>query len=150
MLRPRLLFTRQSGKSCLTFSSSAPAIPAAGRLPKAGCDTSRATGLKPGTVHPLAIEVMRESGVDISGQRSKDVATLPGRRFACIITVCDRARDTCPIFPGPSLREHWPIEDPATAQGSHEERLRVFRKVRDNIAARLLQFLASQTKGSSS
>jgi arsenate reductase (thioredoxin) len=102
-------------------------------------------GLKPGIVHPLAIEVMREAGVDISGQRSKDVATFLGRRFAYIITVCDRARDACPIFPGPSIREHWPIEDPGTAQGSHEERLRVFRKVRDNIAAQLLQFLASQT-----
>ena len=73
-------------------------------------------GLRPGVVHQLAIEVMREVGVDISQQVSKDVSTLLGRHFAYVITVCDRARDSCPIFPGPSMREHWPIEDPATVE----------------------------------
>ncbi len=100
-------------------------------------------GLRPGVVHPLAIEVMREAGVDISGQQSKDVSTLLGRHFAYVITVCDRARDSCPIFPGPSVREHWPIEDPATAEGSHEERMRVFRAVRDEIAERVRGFVST-------
>ncbi len=100
-------------------------------------------GLKPSLVHPLAIEVMREAGVDISGQQSKDVSTLPGRHFAYVITVCDRARDSCPIFAGPSMREHWPIEDPATAEGSHEERMRVFRAVRDEIAERVREFIST-------
>lgn len=99
-------------------------------------------GLKPSVVHPLAIEAMREVGVDISRQFSKDVSTLLGRHFAYVITVCDRARDSCPIFPGPSMREHWPIEDPATAEGSHEEQMRVFRATRDEIAGRVRRFLS--------
>jgi arsenate reductase len=98
-------------------------------------------GLKPSVVHPLAIEVMREADVDISRQVSKDVSTLLGRHFAYVITVCDRARDSCPIFPGPSIREHWPIEDPATAEGSHEERMRVFRATRDEIGARVREWI---------
>lgn len=98
-------------------------------------------GLRPGVVHPLAIEVMREVGVDISQQISKDVSTLLGRHFTYVITVCDRARDSCPIFPGPSMREHWPIEDPATVEGSHEERMRVFRATRDEIAERVREWI---------
>jgi arsenate reductase (thioredoxin) len=101
-------------------------------------------GLQPSIVHPLAIDAMREIGVDISGQRSKDVASLLGRHFSHIITVCDRAQQNCPIFPGPSLREHWPIEDPATAEGSHEERMHVFRKVRDEIGERVHNFIELQ------
>jgi arsenate reductase len=100
-------------------------------------------GLKPGAVHPLAIEVMHEAGVDISGQQSKDVSSLLGRHFSYAITVCARARASCPIFPGPSIREHWPIEDPANAEGTHEERMRVFRATRDEIAERVRRFLAS-------
>jgi arsenate reductase len=100
-------------------------------------------GLQPSCVHPLAIGAMREAGVDISSQQSKDVATFLGHRFAHIITVCDRAQQNCPIFPGPSIREHWPIEDPATAQGSREERMRMFRTVRDEIAARIRGFIAT-------
>jgi arsenate reductase (thioredoxin) len=98
-------------------------------------------GLKPGLVHPLAIEVMREAGVDISGQQSKDVASLLGQDFSHVITVCDRARDSCPVFPGTAMREHWPIEDPATAEGSQEERMRVFRATRDEIGGRVRVFL---------
>jgi arsenate reductase (thioredoxin) len=99
-------------------------------------------GLKPGAVHPLAIEVMREAGVDISSQQSKDVASLLGHHFSHVITVCDRARDSCPVFPGNAIREHWPIEDPATAEGSQAERLRVFRATRDEIGGRVRGFLA--------
>ena len=101
-------------------------------------------GLEPGIVHPLAIEAMREIGVDISGQRSKDVASLLGRHFSHIITVCDRAQQNCPIFPGASLREHWPIEDPAAAEGLHDERMLVFRKVRDEIGERVHNFIELQ------
>ena len=101
-------------------------------------------GLQPSIVHPLVIEAMGETGIDISGQRSKDVASLLGRHFSHIITVCDRAQQNCPIFPGPSIREHWPIEDPATTEGSHEERMRVFRKVRDEISERVHNFIKLQ------
>jgi arsenate reductase len=107
---------------------------------------ANSAGLKPSTLHPLAVEAMREVGVDIAGQRSKDVASLLGRHFSYVITVCDRARDTCPIFPGPSLREHWPIEDPATAEGLHDERMRVFRAVRDDIGERVHRFIALHAK----
>lgn len=100
-------------------------------------------GLQPSFVHPLAIGAMREAGVDISGQHSKDVVRFLGHHFAYIITVCDRAQQNCPIFPGPSMREHWPIEDPASAKGSHDERMRVFRKVRDEIEARVRTFIAA-------
>ena len=100
-------------------------------------------GLKPGGVHPLAIEVMREARVDISGQQSKAVASLLRQQFSYVITVCDRARDSCPVFPGASIREHWAIEDPATAEGSHGERMLVFRATRDEIAARVRGLLAS-------
>jgi arsenate reductase len=100
-------------------------------------------GLQPNVVHPLAIEAMREAGVDISGQQSKDVAGFLGHHFAYIITVCDRAQQNCPIFPGPSIRKHWPIEDPATAEGTQDERMVGFRKVRDDIEARVRAFLGS-------
>jgi arsenate reductase len=100
-------------------------------------------GLQPSIVHPLAIEAMREAGVDISGQHSKDVSGLLGRHFSYVITVCDRAQQNCPIFPGPSIREHWPIEDPATAEGSHDERMRIFRKIRNEIEARVRRLLAT-------
>jgi arsenate reductase len=98
-------------------------------------------GLKPSIVHPLAIEAMREAGIDISGQHSKDVAAFLGRHFSHIITVCDRAQQNCPIFPGPSIREHWSIEDPAFAEGSHDECMRVFRRIRDEIGARVRGFV---------
>jgi arsenate reductase (thioredoxin) len=101
-------------------------------------------GLRPSVVHPLAIEAMREAGVDISGQFSKDVVTLLGHHFAYVITVCDNARQSCPVFPGPSLREHWSIPDPAMVEGSHEERMRVFRDVRDDIGERVRRFITSQ------
>jgi len=101
-------------------------------------------GTRPSRVNPLAIEAMRELGIDISGHRSKNAADYLGRHFAYVITVCDNAKEACPIFPGPCIREHWPFEDPADATGTDEEKLKVFRKVRDQIGARIRQFLAEQ------
>ncbi len=97
-------------------------------------------GIKPTTLNPLAVEVMREVGIDISGQRSKDASEYLGTRFPYVITVCDNAREHCPIFPGPCIRDHWPFEDPAEAAGSRDERLAIFRKVRDEISARVRIF----------
>jgi arsenate reductase len=96
-------------------------------------------------VNPYAIAVMREAGIDLSGQRSKNVADYLGQHFAWIITVCDNARESCPIFPGMALREHWPLEDPADATGSEEEILTVFRKTRDEVEARVQDFLTRTT-----
>jgi arsenate reductase len=92
----------------------------------------------------LAVEVMREVGIDISGQRSKNVGEYVGQHFPLVITVCNNARKHCPIFPGPCLREHWPFDDPADATGSDEERLQVFRRVRDEIGARIRSWVADR------
>ena len=88
-------------------------------------------------VRPQAIEVMSEIGIDISGQESKTLEGYPGQPFDYVITVCDAANEACPVFPGAKRRLHWSFEDPAAAVGSEEERLRVFRTVRDQIREQL-------------
>lgn len=98
---------------------------------------AHSAGTKPSSVNPLAVEVMREVGIDISGQRSKNVTEYLGQHFPFVVTVCDNAAEHCPIFPGPSIRQHWPFEDPAKCTGTTQERLMVFRKVRDEIGARV-------------
>ena len=86
---------------------------------------------------------MGEIGIDISGQRSKSVGELLGQHFPYPITVCDSAREHCPIFPGPSERLHWSLEDPASSVGTDEQRLGVFRRVRDDIGDRVREFVRS-------
>jgi arsenate reductase (thioredoxin) len=93
-------------------------------------------GTRPSQVRAEAIAAMRDVGMDISGQRSKSVDELAGQAF----TVCDNAKETCPVFPAATKRIHWSIEDPAAAQGSEEERLAEFRRVRDQIRSLLHQF----------
>ncbi|MGQ9864659.1 MAG: arsenate reductase ArsC [Bacteroidia bacterium] len=95
-----------------------------------------------GYVHPLAIEVMREIGIDISHQRSKNVSEFLGQAFDYVITVCDGARETCPYFPGQGTTLHQSFEDPAQAVGTHEEKMHAFRKVRDELSSFLQNFLA--------
>ena len=90
-------------------------------------------GTKPGQVRPEAIAVMKEVGLDIAGHRSKSVDEFAGRRFDYVLTVCDNARETCPIYPGHANRLHCNFEDPAAVQGSQTERLAAFRRVRDDI-----------------
>ncbi len=107
---------------------------------------AHSAGTNPSTLHPLAIEVMREVGVDISGQHSKNVTEYVGQHFPLVVTVCDNAKEHCPIFPGPCIREHWPFEDPAEAVGKREERLAVFRRVRDAIATRVKDFVIGDDK----
>jgi len=94
-------------------------------------------GVNPSQVRPEAIAAMREIGIDISGQRSKSVAEFVAQEFHYVITVCDNANEQCPIFPGKTERIHWSFEDPAAVQGDAEARLAVFRRVRDEIRARL-------------
>ena len=84
-------------------------------------------------VRPQAIKVMSEIGIDISGQQSKTLEGYLGQPFDYVITVCDAANEACPVFPGAKRRLHWSFEDPAAAVGSEEERVRVFRSVRDDI-----------------
>ena len=97
-------------------------------------------------VHPLAIEAMRESGIDISGHTSKTLDAFPGERFDYVITVCDRANESCPIFPGDTERIHWSFDDPSAATGTDEERLRAFRTIRDAIQQRLRMFVTVATR----
>lgn len=98
-------------------------------------------GTQPSVVRPEAIAVMREIGLDISGHRSKSVDEFVGQEFELVITVCDNARESCPVFPGQTQRLHWPFEDPAAVQGSEPRRLDAFRKVRDQIHRRITDYL---------
>ena len=90
-------------------------------------------GTKASIVRPEAIAVMRELGIDISGQRSKNIDEFDGQQFDYVITVCDNARETCPVFFGGAQKVHRDFEDPVAATGSEEERLTVFRRVRDQL-----------------
>jgi len=97
-------------------------------------------GTRPSQVRAEAIAAMREVGIDISGQRSKSVDEFAGQVFDYVITVCDNARETCPVFPATTKRIHWSIGDPAVAQDSEEERLAEFRRVRDQMRSLLGRF----------
>lgn len=94
-------------------------------------------GIAPKGLNPLAVEAMREIGVDISAQRSKDVREFLGAPFHYVITVCSDAREKCPVFPATFKSLHWDIADPAAVTGAHEERLAAFRRARDEIIARI-------------
>lgn len=98
-------------------------------------------GTHPGAVRPEAVTVMREIGIDISAQRSKPVTEFQGEYFNFVLTVCDKAREECPVFGGETQRLHWPFEDPANFIEGGEERLRAFRRLRDRIHSRVMVFL---------
>ena len=100
-------------------------------------------GTKPSHVRPEAIAVMKELGIDISGHRSKSVNEFDGQSFDYVITVCDNARDNCPVFPAGTERIHWSFEDPAAVQGTEEQRLSAFRRIRDQIHEKVRAFFAS-------
>ena len=100
-------------------------------------------GVSPSSVRPEAIEAMREIGVNISNHRSKSVDEFLGQEFDYVITVCDNANEQCPVFPGKTKRIHWSFEDPAAAEGSAEEKLRVFIRVRNEIRNRLEEFVGA-------
>lgn len=103
-------------------------------------------GTDPKGLSPLAVEVMRETGIDISGQESKALDRYLDQSFDYIITVCDRARDNCPTFPGDNERIHWGFDDPAAATGTREQQLAVFRRVRNELSERLRLWVSVQRK----
>jgi len=103
-------------------------------------------GLEPKGLNPLAVKAMAEIDIDISRQRSKHLDEFLGRPFDFIITVCDRARDNCPTFPGDSEKIHWGYDDPAAAEGDEETRLAIFRRVRNEIRQRISIWVAAQQK----
>ena len=101
-------------------------------------------GTKPSSVRPEAIAGMREIGIDISGQRAKSVEEFAGLSFDYVVTVCDNARDACPVFPGGTARLHWSLEDPAAVEGGETERLEAFRRIRDQLRERVRAFFATR------
>lgn len=100
-------------------------------------------GTRPAGLNPNSVDVMREVGIDISRYRSKSVDELEGEQFDYVITVCDNAKEACPIFPGPAKRLHKSFEDPAAAP--REQQPEVFRKVRDQIGDWLREFLRGES-----
>ena len=135
MLKPKVLF--------LCTGNSARSQMAEGFLRNMAGDYFEAlsAGIEPKGLNPLAVDVMREIGIDISKQRSKDVREFLGSPIPYIITVCDNAKEHCPIFPGTFTYMHWSIEDPAAVQGTEEEKLAVFRRIRDQIGSRVKGFV---------
>lgn len=104
-------------------------------------------GIEPKGLNPLAVEAMSEIGIDISAQKSKDVREFLGQAIPYVVTVCDNAREHCPIFPLTYKYLHWSFEDPAAVTGSHDEKLAVFRRVRDEITHRIDAELVIPTAG---
>jgi arsenate reductase len=103
----------------------------------------RSAGTHPSSVRPEAIRVMQDVGIDISGHRSKSVDEFAGQHFDYVITVCSKANENCPAFPGVVQRFAWDFDDPAAAEGDLDARLAAFARVRDEIMNRLRLFLAT-------
>lgn len=136
MQKPRVLF--------LCTGNSARSQMAEGYLRHVASDKYEAlsAGIEPKGLNPLAIEAMREIGIDISQQKSKDVTTFLDAAIPYVITVCDNAKEHCPVFSGTFKSLHWSFEDPAAAVGTHDEKLAVFRRVRDRIRRKIQELLA--------
>ena len=118
-----------TGNSCRSHLAEGLLRAAAGDL----LDVASAGSRPAGYVHPLAIDVMREIGIDIASHHSKHMNEFLSREVETVITVCGNADQACPMFPGQLNRHHWGFDDPAHATGSQVEQLQVFRRVRDEI-----------------
>ena len=110
---------------------------------------AESAGLEPGQLHPLAVEAMREMGVDISMKQTKGVFDLhgQGRSYGYVIAVCDEASQTCPIFPGLPTNLHWSFDDPSAFTGTDEEKLAKMRRVRDEIRRKIEEFIKERNGG---
>jgi len=122
--------------------NSARSVMAEALLRQHGGDTFEvfSAGTEPKGINPLTLRVLAEAGIDASWARSKSVDEYLGQSFDYVVTVCDQARQSCPVFPGVHESLHWGYEDPAAAEGTEEERLAVFRKVFIQIGERIRQF----------
>jgi arsenate reductase len=101
----------------------------------------QSAGTHPSVVNPLAVEAMRERGIDIGHHRSKHLSEFLDQPWDVVITVCDNAAENCPIFPGKVERIHWSFPDPAAVEGTHEEQLQAFRDVRDALESQFREWL---------
>lgn len=107
---------------------------------------AESAGVRPsGYVHPLAIRAMQELGIDISAHTSKSLDRFQHEAFDLVVTVCDHARESCPVFPGAREQWHWSFDDPAVATGTEEEQMIAFRRVRDAIKERIETHLTSRS-----
>jgi len=128
----------------LCTGNSARSQMAEGLLREMGGDkfAVESAGVAPSSVRSEAVEAMSETGIDISGHRSKSAGEFIGHQFDYIITVCDNAKETCPVFPGNAMRIHQSFEDPPPETvGDYESRLKIFRRVRDEISEWLKLFI---------
>ena len=100
-------------------------------------------GTEPKGINPLTLRVLAEIGIDASWARSESVTEYLGQSFDYVVTVCDKARESCPVFPGSHMSLHWDFDDPAAAEGTEEERLAVFRRVRGEIRERIDEFVTN-------
>jgi arsenate reductase len=103
-------------------------------------------GTHPTSLNPLAVEGMKEIGVDISAQHSKSVNEMLSRKFDYVITVCDKARELCPVFPSYATNLHWDLEDPAEYKGTLEEQRTAFFQVREKLQDLILKFVQSESR----
>jgi arsenate reductase (thioredoxin) len=144
--RRRINMNKPKRVLILCTGNSARSQMAEGILRHEGKDAFKveSAGVKPGTVRPEAIQAMREIGIDISGHRSKSVDEFLGEDFDYIITVCDNAKESCPVFPGKARRIHRSFEDPPPPGArSDEETLSIFRRVRDEIREWMKRFITT-------
>ncbi|MDB6020304.1 MAG: protein tyrosine phosphatase [Pedosphaera sp.] len=118
-----------TGNSCRSHIAEGILRQSAGPL----LDVQSAGSHPAGYVHPLAIKVMAEIGIDISAHRSKSLAEFLNQKIETVITVCGNADQACPMFPGQVNRHHWGFYDPAKADGTDGEKLKIFRQVRDEM-----------------
>ena len=135
MTKPRVLFlcTHNSARSQMAEAFLRALAGERFGVASAGTEATR--------VHPFAIQAMDEVGIDMAGHTSKFLDPLLDKPVDYLITVCDSANDRCPVFPGRTTRIHWSFSDPSQATGTDQERLQAFRRVRDQIQARLRQWL---------
>ena len=134
-----------TGNSCRSQMAEGILRAAAGDLVEVHSAGSRPAGF----VHPKAIQVLKEIGIDISGHTSKHLHDFLDRKITTVITVCDSADAACPFFPGQANRHHWGFDDPAQAQGTEEEVLAQFRRVRDQIQLVFEAYAAGLKEGKS-
>jgi arsenate reductase len=103
-------------------------------------------GIEESTVRPEAVRAMSEIGIDISAQKSKTLERFVNEPFSWVITVCDSARQSCPVFLGAAQAGHWAVDDPAEAQGSDDERMAAFRHARDDLRNRIHMFMLAASR----
>jgi protein-tyrosine-phosphatase len=104
-------------------------------------------GTEPAAVHPLAVQALKEMGIDAGTQRSKHVNEFANQAFNYVITLCESAREACPVFPGDPERIHWSFPDPGAVMGTEDERLRAFRQTAQELNLRLRPFLLIVKRG---